>query len=75
MKQDTALRTLCENLKILRIRNHLTQEEVARRLNIGVKSVRMLERGALPERAGCELLFRAASVFCVSVKELFLPMS
>lgn len=75
MERDAAFFALCENLKRLRIQHNLTEAELADGLRIGVRSIKMLESGAVPPRMGCDVLIRAASLFRISVKELLLPMT
>lgn len=63
----------CENIKLLRINNGLSEKEMAQLLGIGTKSLRSLENGVFPPRLTCDVLFRAKKHFGVLPKDLFLP--
>lgn len=61
---------LCDNVRILRRRAGLTQKEMAKRLGVGVGSISMLEKGVVPKRLSCEVLFRLALEFGASPNDL-----
>ena len=64
---------LGKNLLSLRRKHRLTQKEMAKRLGVGIKSLRSLERGVIPERLACDLLFAVLFQFGVPPAKLFIP--
>ena len=64
------LLNFCDNVRLLRRRAGLTKKEMAKRLGVGVGSISMLEKGVVPKRLSCEVLFRLALEFGVSPTDL-----
>ena len=65
---------MCENIRTLRLREHLTIENMAQRLGIDREQLQKLEDGILPEAMTVEMLVRLEKEFDVSLKEIFLPL-
>ena len=65
----------CENIKLLRIKNDLSCAEMAKRLGIGQKMLRLLECEILPPRLSCSILFRIEREFGVPPQNMFSPLS
>ena len=64
------LLNFCDNVRLLRRRAGLTQKEMAKRLGVGAVSISMLEKGTVPKRLSCEVLFRLALEFGASPTDL-----
>ena len=60
-----------QNLRILKAKHKLTQNEMARICNICVNSMGRLLRNELPPKASVEILFRLAKHFNIEIKDLF----
>ena len=56
-ENDKQLLNFCENVKFFRERYGFSQTEMAKRLGIGVKSLRKIENGEVPPRLSCIVLF------------------
>ena len=56
-KNDKQLLNFCENVKFLRECYGFTQTEMAKKMGIGVKSLRKIENGEVPPRLSCIVLF------------------
>ncbi len=61
---------LCDNIRLLRERAGLTQKEMAKRLGVSIRSISMLEKGSVPKRLSCEVIFRLALEFEASPTDL-----
>ena len=55
----------CKNVKYLRKKHGLSKAEMARRLNIGVGSITLLEKGILPDRLISAVLLKIEEIFSV----------
>ena len=65
-----------QRIKSIRMENNLTQKEMAQRLKICVSTLSKIERGILPPRLSCSVLFQIYKQFGVHPKDLFtLPVS
>ena len=64
-----------ENIKCIRKKAGLNQKEMARILGIGVSTLSKIEKGVLPPRLSCSVLFRLQQRFGVHPKDLFVPIS
>lgn len=62
-----------KNLLILRKKYSLTQKEMAKKLGVGIKSLRSMERGIIPEKLTCDFLFAALFQFGIPPAKLFAP--
>ena len=74
MGDDRELITFCDNVRYLRKRYRLTQTEMAKKLHIGIASLRALERGDFPPRLGVEVIFYIHKHFGVPPKRIFAPL-
>ena len=71
MIEDHGLEYFCSNIKYIREREGLSQKEMAKALGIGVKSLVKLERGELPPRLDCMVVYYVHRNFGVKPAELF----
>lgn len=71
MDTNSEVLTLSKKIYALRMQNNLNQKEMAKKLGIGVTSLRKIERGELPKRMGCSVLLRLCKVFDIRLSELF----
>lgn len=69
IQNDT--RNFYENIRQIREKNHLSYEEMAKRLGISKKALLSIEDGILPPRLSCAILFRIQREFGVSPKDMF----
>jgi DNA-binding transcriptional regulator YiaG len=74
MEKISDLEILCENIKTLRVKNNLSEQEMAARLKIGVKTLRNIEKGHFPPRMSCEILFRIQHHFGILPQHLFISI-
>lgn len=74
MNEEQSLTIFCQNIRILRIKNGLSQKEMAKILRIGVGSLRTIEAGHIPPRLGCNVLYYAAVHFGLRTSTLFAPL-
>ncbi len=72
ISQETLI--FCQNIKKLREREKLSKKEMAKRLEIGVKSLTMLENGTIPKRLSCKFIFRIEDEFNILPKNIFKPL-
>ena len=63
---------LCYNLKFLKIKHGLTQEELANIGNIDKKSIAKLLHHKIPEKTGFYFLANIAEYFGLEIHQLFL---
>ena len=61
---------LLHNIRWLRKHHGLSKREMAKRLGIGLWSLNKIEKGELPPRLHCDILFAVQRVFGVSCEEL-----
>ena len=66
--------TFCQNIKKIREKEKLSKKEMAKRLEIGVNSLTMLENGIIPKRISCELIFKIEDEFDILTKNIFKPL-
>ena len=62
-----------QHVQRIRREQKLTQREMANRLGIGVRTLSMIERGILPPRLSCEIVFRIQDQFAIHPQDLFKP--
>lgn len=70
MKTTMELCLFCHNIRILRQHYKLSQKEMAQQLHIGIHSLRMLEKGIIPQRMGIEIFFYIYRLFGFSPNEV-----
>ena len=68
---DKEIAVLGKNLYTLRLKNGLTQKEMAKLLKIGVRSLSLLENGVLPPRMTCNIFFCLYEHFGILPEECF----
>ena len=73
MNPNEDTKVLGENLLSLRKKYHLTQAQMAKKLGIGIGSLRKLEHSVLPPRLTCDFLFAVYFQFGISPTQLFTP--
>lgn len=61
----------CANIAYLRRSRGLTQKEMALILGIGIRSLRMLEKGTIPRNLGVQMLIPLARFSGVRIMTLF----
>lgn len=64
----------CNNILILRKKHKLTQAQMSELLGIGVKSLRSLEKGEIPPKLSCDVIFNIYTVFGIYPSEMFSPL-
>ena len=68
---EKQMRIFCENLRKLRKATGLSLADMAKRLHIGQSTLSSLERGILPPRLSCTILFRIQHEFRIETKDMF----
>ena len=71
-KSEQQIKIFCKNVKKLRIANNLTKTEMARLLDISVYALSLLERGVLPHRMNCMVLYNIHDNFGVMPSEMLM---
>ena len=71
MNIDQEISAFCENVKKLRSKNELTQDEMAKMLGISLEELSELEGGIIPKKLDVSLLFKIYDVFGIYPKEMF----
>lgn len=64
--------SLALNLYLIRKKNGLTQKEMAKRIGIGINTLRQLEKGTIPSRVSVGLIFNISNEFNIEPYELFI---
>ena len=64
--------SLALNLYLIRKKNSLTQKEMAKRIGIGINTLRQLEKGNIPSRVSVGLIFNISNEFNIEPHELFI---
>jgi len=62
----------CKNVKILRMREGLSVEQMAQRLETDIKTIEFLENNIIPEELGCDIIFKIYKEFGILPKDIFL---
>lgn len=69
---DTNYRLIfCGNIRDLRRRQGLSQEEMAKLLEIDVSTLQSLEEGTIPAQLSGDIVFRISEVFHLKPESLF----
>ena len=63
----------CRNVAYLRKKHRLTQAQMAKIMNVGIGTVRSLERGIVPPRLNVCVLCRLHDYFHISADALISP--
>ena len=64
----------CKNVKWLRERNRLSQEEMAVIMGIAPSALRMIEAGRIPQQLSANVIIILAARFSIKSHELFSPL-
>ena len=64
----------CDNVKKIRELHHLSLQEMAEKLHIGVRSLSMIENGILPPRLSVKIIFLLCRNFEIYPSQLFTPL-
>ena len=64
----------CKNIKWLRERNRLSQEEMAVIMGIAPSALRMIEAGRIPQQLSANVIIILAARFSIKACELFSPL-
>ncbi len=75
MNNKKDLQIFCENIKTIREKTKLSQEEMAKKLGISRYSLSKIERGEIPPKLSCEILFTIHDEFGIAPSEMFCPRS
>ena len=73
MKNSDNFLAFAEHVKRIRKEAGLSQREMAVILGIGIPTLSKIERGILPSRLSCSVLFRIHQHFGIHPKNLFAP--
>ncbi len=65
------IESFCTNILALRKKYNLTQRQMARKLHIGVLSLRRLEHGTIPPRMTVEVLYYINMEFRIGADQMF----
>ena len=71
MNKETEIMLFCENIKSIRKTNKLSKKEMAKLIDIGTKSLTLIENGRLPPKLGCDVLFKIQKEFGIAPKTMF----
>lgn len=71
MNEKTELSVFCKNIKMLREKENLSRVYMAKLLGISVISLIMIEKGILPKRVSCNILFNIYYYFGIVPKDMF----
>ena len=71
MGLNIQFQTLCDNIKLIRKVNDLSQKEMAKKLGIGVKTLSKLEKGIISPRLSTSLIFEISKCFDIPIQDLF----
>ena len=69
--KSSEIARFCSNIRTLREREGLSTAAMAKRLHIGVGTLTRLERGELPPRLDCCIIFAICDEFDISISDLF----
>lgn len=70
MAATESIELVYRNIRFLRRANHLTQKEMAKILNIGVGTLRKMERGVPVPRVTVDILWQIRDTFGISPSAL-----
>jgi len=69
--KSSEIARFCSNIRALREREGLSKAAMAKRLHISVRTLTCLERGELPPRLDCCIIFAICDEFDISISDLF----
>lgn len=70
MNNTEEIAIFCENVRRLRTKHGLSKKEMARRLEIGVHSLSLLESGVLPKWLGCDIIYAIHDHFGITPNKM-----
>ena len=73
MTTDEEIIIFGENVKKLRKQNQMNQRDFASKCDIGVGSLRLIERGVWPKRMSVKFIFSLYYEFGVKPSKMFVP--
>lgn len=71
MNNTEEVAIFCENIRRLRAQHRLSKKEMAKRLEIGVHSLSLLESGVLPTRLRCDIIYAIYTQFGITPNRMF----
>ncbi len=71
MDNKDEIAIFCENIRRLRVKHALSKKEMAKRLEIGVHSLSLLENGVFPKRLGCGIVYALYVQFGIPPDKIF----
>ncbi|MBQ8497711.1 MAG: helix-turn-helix transcriptional regulator [Clostridia bacterium] len=71
MKTDKDVQIFCENIRKIRLEYGLSKKEMAKILEIGIKSLNSLENGKIPPRLNCLIFYKIQENFGIRPGDLF----
>lgn len=71
---DEAIGNFCRNLRELRKRLEMSEEEMAKRIGISAGNLQKIEQGTVPPRVTAKTLFLIQTRFGISPSSLFSPI-
>ena len=71
MQNDEYAIIFCQNIKALREKNGISKKEMAKILEVGVKSLSEIEQNILPPRLKVDIISKLSKHFKISPRELF----
>lgn len=74
MRVQSDIHTFCENLRFLRHKYDLSQEEMAQRLKLDIRILRLIELDILPDAANVGLLYTLSEEFQLPPWAFFTPL-
>ena len=75
MKTDKEVVVFCKNIVYLRKKYKLSQKDMAKKLHIGLASLRKLEQGSIPKRLRTEILWYIYRNFNIPISRQFEDVS
>ena len=73
MKKIDDRSVFCYHIRRIRKENNMTQREMAHKLGISISTLTKIEKGIIPPRLSCSILFRVQREFGIHPKDLFAP--
>ena len=68
------LQCFCENIRQLRKEKKLSRYAMAKKLKIGVVTLRKIEQGIIPPRLSCKILLTIFDEFHIEPAKMFSPL-
>ena len=74
MKNENQMIVFCQNVKVLREKNGLSQREMAKIMAISVNSLKKIEEEIMPPRMSVKIIFKLSRYFYIKPCELFIRL-